>query len=602
MGGRIVYTSDVLKDPLTIEQLDATCSLISSEQARMDFLLGFDLKSGGRLDGGFILDTEQAQYGIDARLRRFNLVQLLSYVQEFFDCRTFQGELDVDLAMLDSYRDTTSLAISAGVALRKVAFTDPNNERLFELKSGRARLDTLRAKEQRVEMGAVELDGAALRFVMLADGSDNWTRLMKLDTLSTTADATLTGPHASESNVLMILADYLGYLGRQVVANEYSAERLALLNSTVLFEDHAPSQPLRYALSEINVSVDPVNSVNPIGAITATATLQETGTLNAKATFDPKNIRNVQVDMTVDQLALNHLDPYGRWYAAHPLEDGLMHFVTRTVVTDGRLDSQNHLRVDKLKVGKKVDDHDPEIHVLPLRLAAGLLKDVNGVVELNVPVKGDLKDPKFKVWPIVWQIFKDLLVKAATAPGRLLMRAIQGVDEEDLERVRFNLMQAAPDKTQEKTLRQLAKALKTKPELHVALITLVDHEQEVQEVAIYHAKKEFLFPEKERIDGADSARIEVLSTRDSLFTGYVNGRTANMEGRSLHERCTALVGVATANAVAAEIEAARKEHVMQLLLAEGVPATRAAFREGTAAELAGQRGVPGYRFVYALEE
>ena len=46
--------------------------------------------------------------------------------------------------------------------------------------------------------------------------------------------------------------------------------------------------------------------------------------------------------------------------------------------------------------------------------------------------------------------------------------------------------------------------------------------------------------------------------------------------------------------------AARRENVMQILLAEGVTADRVRYRDGTAEELAGQRGVSGYRFVYKM--
>jgi len=272
--------------------------------------------------------------------------------------------------------------------------------------------------------------------------------------------------------------------------------------------------------------------------------------------------------------------------------------MTKTVVQDGRIDSQNHLRVDKMKVGKKVDEHDPGIFVLPLRLAVGLLKDVNGVVELDVPVKGDLKDPEFKVWPIVWQVLKNLLVKAASAPGRLLVRAFEGADESDLESVRFAYLQHGPADPQEKTLKQLASALKSKPGLLVDLVPIVDVPAEAREVAVFHAKQAFLFPGKPTLDGADSTRVLELSARDPAFTAYVEQRTASMDGKSLHDRCLGLLGSNEADRIVGEIEYARRESTMQFLLAQGVPAGRVRYREGTAEELAGQRGVPGYRFVY----
>ena len=41
---------------------------------------------------------------------------------------------------------------------------------------------------------------------------------------------------------------------------------------------------------------------------------------------------------------------------------------------------------------------------LPVKLAVALLRDRNGVIDLNVPVNGTLDDPHFKVWPIIWKV------------------------------------------------------------------------------------------------------------------------------------------------------------------------------------------------------
>lgn len=599
--GAIAYESDLLAAPVAIKNLTATSTIISSENARMEFALGFDLAGGGRMDGGFMVDTERSLYGIDAHLRAFALPQLLPYLQDLFACTSLDGAMDLDLALLDSYVDTTSLVMSAALGVRDVRLTDPNNEPLFSLKKATARLDTLVAREQRVEVGEVVLDGADLNVVMLADGTDNWTRLLRADTTAA-ADSADKGTPAGETNVFLMLADYISYLGEQVVASEYTARKLALTNSALQFEDNTPAQPFRYVISAINMGANRINSEEEAGRVVASAVLQETGRLEGEAVFDPDNLRNVSVDLRVDALSLNHLDAYGRWYAAHPLEEGLLSCVTRTVVRDGRIDSQNHLRVDRLKVGRKVEEHDPDIYVLPLRLAAGLLKDVNGVVELDVPLKGDLGDPGFRPWPIIWQVLKNLVIKAATAPGRLLARAFQGVDEQDLERVRFAYLQPTLGRLQEKTLKQLVSALKAKPELTVDLVPIVDVQAEAMEVAVYHAKRSFLFPGKDALDAADSVRIEGLGTRDTAFAAYVGGRTAGQEGRSLHDRCLSLLGPIEAGRMAGEIEQARRENILRALLAQGLPPTRVRYREGTAEELAGQRGVPGYRFVFGIPE
>lgn len=601
-GGRIDYASDLLRAPVQVVGLEARCTRITSEETRMDFALGFDLESGGRLDGGFMIDPGASAYGVDAELTGFALPQLLPYLQDFFACKALNGSMDLGLHVLDNYADTTSLVLSASLGLNAVELIDPGGKPLFALKHANAALDTMVAATGHLEVGRVVVDGADVHFTMLADGTDNWTRHLKLDTTAVAGDSASVQLQASESNVFVMLAEYVSYLGQQMIASEYTADSLALVNSAVHFEDHTPALPFRYAITGIGVASQRVTSEQAEGIIRAAATLNGTGRLVADAVFDPGDLRNVVVDLEVEDLDLAHLDPYVRWYAAHPMEDGLLRYTTTTSVLGGQLDSRNHLHVDKLKVGRKVEEHDPEIYVLPLRLAVGLLKDVDGVVELDVPVKGDLNDPQFKVWPIVWQVVKNLVVKAVSAPGRLLVRAFEGADEADLERVRFEHLQHAPGKGQEKTLRQLASALKGKPELSVDLLPIVDEQAELQEVAVFKAKQAFLFGDKGTLAAADSARIADLGTRDSAFTAFVEQRTPAMAGRSLHERAVSMAGADACRTIARELEEARKEHVMKYLLGQGVPAARVKIRAGTKEELAGQQGVPGYRFVYDMGE
>lgn len=599
-GGRIDYSSDVLHDPVGIRDLDVSCTRISSAQAIMEFTVGLGLVRGGTVEGGFTIDTEQGNYSVDARLRSFALAQLLPYLQDFMDCTGLRGEADVDLAVTDSYSDSSDLALSAALGIRDLQLNGPDEDPLLRIARLRAELDTLLAAQQRFEVGEVLLDGADLHFVLLNNGQDNWTRLLKLAADSSEDGAV--APAASESNVFVMLADYISFLGAQFVASDYSARSVKVAHCAVHFEDYTPRMPFRYDITELALAANSVSSDQEAGRITTTAMLNGAGALTGTAVFDPGDLRNVTLDLEVEGLRLAPFDPYSRWYAAHPLENGLLTYRTRTAVQNGTIDSKNALSIDRLKFGKKITDHDTGIYVLPLRLATGLLKDAKGIVQLDVPVEGDLNDPSFKVWPIVWQVFKNLIVKAATAPSKLLMRAVGGADARALEEVRFEYAQAVPTNDQWRTLDQMARALKAKPELRADLVPVLDRRAEEQELALLLAKRRFLFGVADRLTTADSSRIRELPNSDTAFVAFVEAATPQGTGRSLQERCSVLVGPQAVTALQAEVEYARREHVMQYLLGRGVPTSQVAFREGTPEETAGSIGRPGYRFVYDAQE
>lgn len=120
----------------------------------------------------------------------------------------------------------------------------------------------------------------------------------------------------------------------------------------------------------------------------------------------------------VTDVELSPLSPYSGRYAGYLIDKGKLNMDVSYHVENNHLDAKNHLFLDQLTFGSKVDS--PEATKLPVRLAVALLKDRQGNIDLHIPVSGSLNDPKFKLGPIILKIILNLLVKAATAPFALL--------------------------------------------------------------------------------------------------------------------------------------------------------------------------------------
>lgn len=594
-SGRINYTSDVLKEPVSVLDLRLDCDRISSTTNRLHVDLGCGLSTGGDLRGGFGIDAATRTYGIDATLTGFGLAALEPYLQEFFACRSLAGELDVRLLLHDSWADTTSLAVSGAMELRGLELIDPRGEPLQRVNKATVVLDTLTAEGARFDLNSVLVDGAHTRFVMNADSTDNWTSLIRYAGTSP-GDTTRATVEVSESNVFVMLADYLELLGEGLVMDGYSARDMRVTNSSLDFEDHLPAQPFRFAIREIALQSGRSEG-NGIAPLAAQARLGHSGRITGSAVFDPGNYRNVTVDLQVDSLSLHELNAYGMWYAAHPLLDGMASYSTATVMRDGTIDSRNHIRITQMQVDRRMKQGFAEgIYVLPLRLAVALLKDRHGNIELDVPVKGDLNDPKFKVWPIVWQVLKNLVTKIIAAPVTAIAAMFDGADPGDLEQVRYSALQVQAEKPQRKAVRTLAQVLKERPGLAVDLVPITDTIAEEGRLAVRSVKEEFL-----RGSGTthvvDSARLAALADRDSSFLAYLDQRAPDTRQLATEERCRHLAG-ASLRAQWNVLEKTRQEALQGVLVAEGVPASGVRFRPAEGEEARGRIGAPGYRIIY----
>lgn len=106
---------------------------------------------------------------------------------------------------------------------------------------------------------------------------------------------------------------------------------------------------------------------------------------------------------------------------------------------------------------------------LPLKLAVALLKDVDGKISIELPVTGDLNNPQFSVMPIVWQTLRNLIVKAAAAPFKLIGGLVAGGGSEDLGSVSFAPGSSDLSPESEATLVKLSNALKERPALRLEI-------------------------------------------------------------------------------------------------------------------------------------
>jgi hypothetical protein len=133
------------------------------------------------------------------------------------------------------------------------------------------------------------------------------------------------------------------------------------------------------------------------------------------------------------------------------------------LIQDRRLDAKHHIVIDQLEWGEPTAAKGEA--TLPVKFATVLLRDKDGVIDLDIPVAGTLDDPTFRIGPIIWHIIKNLIVKAVTAPFALLGALFSGAEE--AQHVDFAAGIAVLDPTTVERLGALAKSLVEKPGLKV---------------------------------------------------------------------------------------------------------------------------------------
>jgi hypothetical protein len=169
------------------------------------------------------------------------------------------------------------------------------------------------------------------------------------------------------------------------------------------------------------------------------------------------------IRMNFKGVELTSATPYSGHFAGYKIEKGKLSVDIDYKIENRKLTAAHKFVIDQLELGERVESPDA-VH-LPLKIAVALLKDRNGVIDIDLPVTGSLDDPQFKIGPLIWKAVLNLLTKIATAPFALLGRLFGG--GEQMNFIDFHPGSAVLDATEHDKLVSLVKALKEKEKLEL---------------------------------------------------------------------------------------------------------------------------------------
>jgi len=209
------------------------------------------------------------------------------------------------------------------------------------------------------------------------------------------------------------------------------------------------------------------------GDLDIQARLDNSAPVDIKGKINPLS-KELFLDLAADakEIELNPMTPYAAKYVGYGIEKGKLSFNVKYKLENRKLMAENRIILNQLTFGEKIDS--PDATKLPVLLAVALLKDRNGVIDVELPISGSLDDPQFSVGGIILRIIINIITKAITAPFSLLAAAFGGASGEELSYIEFDSGRASLNQAAQAKIATLAKALSNRPGLSLELSGRVD--------------------------------------------------------------------------------------------------------------------------------
>ncbi|NOR18522.1 MAG: DUF748 domain-containing protein, partial [Xanthomonadales bacterium] len=302
----------------------------------------------------------------------------------------------------------------------------------------------------RLEISHIKLDQPFARLVIADDGTTNFQALA-LDESDEPAQESQVPNNAANSEPAPAFVVQVGKTSINNGSMDFSDFSLPLPFS-------APISKFGGELSALASDSQQPSDLKLEGQVGEYGSVNVGGSLNVMAPTDQANI-----EVVFRNISMPDLSPYTAEFAGRKIASGKLNLNLNYGFNNQKMVGENRIVLDKFELGEKVEH--PEAMSLPLGLAVSLLRDVNGVIDLQLNVSGDLDDPEFSASGIILKAFANLITKLVAAPFKLLGGLIPGGENIEFDAVDFPPGRADLAPPEREKLDQLAQALKLRPSL-----------------------------------------------------------------------------------------------------------------------------------------
>jgi hypothetical protein len=377
--------------------------------------------------------------------------------------------LDQGLAAVDALTvASVSLASDDAVAADGISFggvrvfeqpeSNPDaGESQYAINLGQVTISGLRQSEARAEVDTVEVDALQMNITRYEDGTMGFAKLVEPDGATEDASAPESSSRGEDD----------------ATDPTYRVGQLTLTgDSRIAFTDQSVTPHASLEASPVTLSLTKIDTATPDrpGAIQLEASLSEYSNLTISGTLAPLAERTTaDVRATLAAIDLPPFTGYPERNIGYRVQTGVLSADADIKINAGKLDTESTLTINNLQLERLSSDELDELAEqigMPLDAAVGLLKDGDGIIELSIPVTGDLADPDINITDGIRQAIAGAVKKGVLtvfAPVRIVgavgKEIVGGGDGLDLKVVAFEPKRAKLSNEAEDYLNEVATVL-----------------------------------------------------------------------------------------------------------------------------------------------
>lgn len=456
--GKIVFNDRTVNYVTNLDDLRFFIPSLNFDQSEIrDTGIKFHFMNGGYFQSQANFNEMSGAYSADFLIDKLDISPFLPYVKGYLKVNGINGLVGGNFHLSGNINKPDSVLLRGDAHAEDFAVKDLTNQKVLGARTIQVALRETLPMKFNFNFDKIKLSEPYV-FVELKDSSINLMHLM----VESPAD---TVPFTYSYRI-----------------NEFKIE-----DGQMEIHDNSFEEPFVYHLSEIAMKTDSISSASKWLNAFASMKLNNRGKLQGELGFNPSDPYELKVNYVITNFQLSDLNIFSTHYVGYPFLLGNMYYKGNTIIANKQLNSKNQLIIRNVQLGKKSGG----LMNIPLKLALYLLRDIHGDINLDLPVTGDLNDPKTKIGKLVWQVVKNVIVKVVASPF-LAMGKMLGVDPAEVKGIEFNYADTTLTATHLRRIKLFTELEQKKPDMKMELTGFNDAELEKKEIALREAGKQYL--------------------------------------------------------------------------------------------------------------
>jgi len=331
-----------------------------------------------------------------------------------------------------------------------------------------------------------------------------------------------------------------------------------------MFNDYSYSEKFAIALSPFSVLADSINKNDRRVNLILKTGIEPFGNSRVDLSINPKDSSDFDLDYHFKGLPIAMFNPYIISQTSFPVDRGTLEIYGTWKVRNGKIDSKNHVVVIDPRTAKKIKNKDSKW--LPVPLIMAFVRERGNVIDYEIPIRGNLKDPKFHLRDVILDLLRNIFIKPPTTGYAIKVKKVETEIEKSFS-IRWDLRSTTIFRKQDKFIESISDFLKDNPSASITITPEIYTIKEKEYILLYEAKKKFYISQKGRstdtFSEEDSIQVSRMSAKDSAFVKYLNSHLKEKLVFTIQGKCAQIISEETVEKKLEQLQKVRKTIFLQ---------------------------------------